>query len=56
MAIFGQGVFIDPKRQLVIVTLSDWAKAGAANNPQSQQREAMYKTVQKAVDDESAAR
>jgi CubicO group peptidase (beta-lactamase class C family) len=54
--IFGQGVFIDPKRQLVIVTLSDWAKAGAANNPQSQQREAMYKTVQKAVDDESAAR
>ena len=54
--IFGQGVFIDPKRQLVIVTLSDWAKAGAANNPQSQQREAMYKTVQKAVDDESAVR
>ena len=54
--IFGQGIFIDPKRQLVIVTNSDWAKAGSANNPQSAEREAMYQTVQKAVDDEAAAR
>ncbi len=54
--IFGQGIFIDPKRQLVIVTNSDWAKAGSANNPQYAEREAMYQTVQKAVDDEAAAR
>ncbi|CAM5790239.1 MAG: serine hydrolase [Burkholderiales bacterium] len=54
--IFGQGIFIDPKRQLVIVTNSDWSKAGSAGNPQYAEREAMYQAVQKAVDDEAAGR
>ena len=52
--IFGQGIFIDPQRQLVIVTNADWRKAGAKDNPQSAAREAFYHAVQKAVDDEAA--
>jgi CubicO group peptidase (beta-lactamase class C family) len=49
--IFGQGIFIDPKRDLVIASNSNWPKAtdpdtvGAA-------REAFYKSVQIAVDAE----
>ena len=54
--IFGQGIFIDPRRQLVIVTNSDWSKAGSAGNPPYAERQAMYQAVQKAVDDEAAAR
>ena len=54
--IFGQGIFIDPRRQLVIVTNSDWDKAGAAGNPQSAAREAFYQAVQQAVDAEAAGR
>ena len=46
--IFGQGIFIDPARKLVIASNSNWPKAtdpdiGAA-------REAFYQAVQKAVD------
>lgn len=51
--IFGQGIFIDPKRQLVIVSLADWA-GGASDPKASAAREAFYKTVQKAVDGEAA--
>ena len=49
--IFGQGIFIDPKRKLVIASNGNWPTAtdpegvGAA-------REAFYKTVQAAVDRE----
>jgi CubicO group peptidase (beta-lactamase class C family) len=50
--IFGQGIFIDPKRQLVIVTDSDWPTA--SDHEASAQREALYKTVQQAVDAEAA--
>jgi CubicO group peptidase (beta-lactamase class C family) len=52
--IFGQGIFIDPKRQLVIASNSNWPKAtdpdtvGAA-------REGFYKSVQAAVDAERKA-
>ena len=53
--IFGQGIFIDPQRQLVIVTNSDWAKAGSANNPQYAARETFYQAVRQAVDEESAS-
>lgn len=53
--IFGQGIFIDPKRKLVIVSNANWG--GGARDPlASPAREAFYKTVQKAVDDEAAAR
>lgn len=51
--IFGQGIFIDPKRKLVIASNGNWPTAtdpegvGAA-------REAFYKTVQAAVDKEAA--
>jgi len=54
--IFGQGIFIDPARELVIVTNSDWAKAGSANNPQYAAREAFYQTVRQAIDAEAGGR
>lgn len=51
--IFGQGIFIDPARKLVIVSNANWA--GGASEPVAfQGREAFYRTVQKAVDDEAA--
>ena len=52
--IFGQGIFIDPKRNLVIASNANWA-GGASHKPSSDAREAFYKAVQKAVDDEGAA-
>lgn len=52
--IFGQGIFIDPKRKLVIASNADWA-AGASDRATSDAREAFYRAVQKAVDDEAAA-
>jgi CubicO group peptidase (beta-lactamase class C family) len=53
--IFGQGIFIDPKRRLVIVSNADWA-GGARDPAASEAREGFYKAVQKAVDDEAAAK
>ncbi len=52
--IFGQGIFIDPKRQLVIASNANWS-AGASDRATSDAREAFYLAVQKAVDDEAAA-
>ena len=50
--IFGQGIFIDPKRKLVIVSNANWA--GGARDPVAMPaREAFYKAVQKAVNDEA---
>jgi CubicO group peptidase (beta-lactamase class C family) len=51
--IFGQGIFIDPKRKLVIASNADWA-AGASDRVASEAREAFYRAVQKAIDDETA--
>ncbi|MEG2050579.1 MAG: serine hydrolase, partial [Comamonas sp.] len=52
--IFGQGIFIDPKRQLVIVSNANWA--GGARDPQATAaREAFYREVQQAVDAEKPA-
>ena len=51
--IFGQGIFIDPKRKLVIVSNANWA-GGATDPVASASREAFYKAVQQAVDDETA--
>ena len=50
--IFGQGIFIDPARKLVIASNANWA-GGASHKPSSDAREAFYKAVQKAVDDEA---
>ncbi len=52
--IFGQGIFIDPKRKLVIASNANWA-GGARDPVAGPAREAFYKAVQKAVDDEAAA-
>lgn len=50
--IFGQGIFIDPKRKLVIASNSNWPRA---NDPDTvgAQREAFYQAVQAAVDAQS---
>jgi CubicO group peptidase (beta-lactamase class C family) len=51
--IFGQGIFIDPKRKLVIASSADWPKA--TDGDASRAREAFYRAVQQAVGDETAA-
>ena len=47
--IFGQGIFIDPKRKLVIASNGDWP---TATDPEGvgKEREAFYKSVQLAID------
>ena len=52
--ICGQGIFIDPKRKIVMVTNANWG-GGARDPAASEAREAFYLAVQKAVDDEAAA-
>ena len=49
--IFGQGIFIDPKRKLVIVSNANWG-GGARDKVATEARDAFYREVQKAVDDE----
>lgn len=49
--IFGQGIFIDPKRKLVIASNSNWPKATDSKTVGAQ-RDAFYKAVQTAVDAE----
>ncbi len=49
--IFGQGIFIDPKRKLVIASNSNWPKA-TDRETVGAQREVFYKSVQAAVDAE----
>ena len=52
--IFGQGIFIDPKRRIVIASSANWG--GGATDPKADEaRDAFYRAVQKAVDDEAAA-
>jgi CubicO group peptidase (beta-lactamase class C family) len=48
--IFGQGIFIDPKRKLVIASNANWPKATDAALDAA--RTAFYRKVQKAVDSE----
>jgi CubicO group peptidase (beta-lactamase class C family) len=49
--IFGQGIFIDPKRNLVIASNGDWPKA--TDEEIGKQREAFYHAVQAAIDAEA---
>ncbi|WP_374394096.1 serine hydrolase domain-containing protein [Sphingopyxis sp.] len=51
--IFGQGIFIDPKRRLVIASNGNWA---TATDPAGvgKAREVFYKAVQAAIDREAA--
>jgi CubicO group peptidase (beta-lactamase class C family) len=53
--IFGQGIFIDPKRKLIIASNSNWPKA-TDPDPVGAGREAFYKAVQAAVDAEAKKR
>lgn len=46
--IFGQGIFIDPKRRLVIASNADWTRA--SKGPEPAAREAFYKQVQALID------
>jgi CubicO group peptidase (beta-lactamase class C family) len=46
--IFGQGIFIDPKRKLVIASNANWTRA--TQGPEGDAREAFYKKVQALVD------
>ena len=50
--IFGQGIFIDPKRNLVIATNSNWPHA-TERDQLDPQRHAFYRTVQAAIDKEA---
>ena len=47
--IFGQGIFIDPKRKLVIASNGNW-KTATDPDGVGKEREAFYVAVQKAVD------
>jgi CubicO group peptidase (beta-lactamase class C family) len=49
--IFGQGIFIDPARNLVIASNSNWP---TAVGPKAAEREAFYRTVQARIDAEDA--
>jgi CubicO group peptidase (beta-lactamase class C family) len=52
--IFGQGIFIDPKRKLVIASNSNWPQAtDLQGGDQDKKRSAFYKQVQLAVDREA---
>jgi CubicO group peptidase (beta-lactamase class C family) len=46
--IFGQGIFIDPKRKLVIASNANWTRATAGE--ESAKRDAFYKQVQGVID------
>ena len=54
--IFGQGIFIDPKRKLIIASNSNWPQAtDRQGGDQAQKRGVFYKQVQLAIDKEQAA-
>ena len=49
--IFGQGIFIDPRRRLVIATNANWTRA--TKGPEGDAREVFYKQVQDLLDAEA---
>ncbi len=54
--IFGQGIFIDPKRKLIIASNSNWPQAtDRQGGDQGQKRGVFYKQVQLAIDNEAKA-
>lgn len=52
--IFGQGIFIDPKRKLVIASNGNWPKATEPDDL-GPERQAFYKAIQSIVDSEAGA-
>jgi CubicO group peptidase (beta-lactamase class C family) len=54
--IFGQGIFIDPKRKLIIASNSNWPHAtDSQGGDQGKKRVVFYKQVQLAIDNEAKA-
>jgi CubicO group peptidase (beta-lactamase class C family) len=54
--IFGQGIFIDPKRRLIIASNSNWPHASdRQGGDQDEKRLMFYKQVQLAIDNEAKA-
>ena len=54
--IFGQGIFIDPKRKLIFVSNSNWPQASdRQGGDQGAKRFVFYKQVQLAIDNEAKA-
>jgi CubicO group peptidase (beta-lactamase class C family) len=54
--IFGQGIFIDPKRRLIIASNSNWPHAtDSQGGDQAAKRVLFYKQVQLAIDNEAKA-
>ncbi len=53
--IFGQGIFIDPNRNLVIATNSSWSSAMGYTDREHPNREAFFRAVQTAIDAETSA-
>ena len=54
--IFGQGIFIDPKRKLIIASNSNWPKAtDSQGGDQAKKSVLFYKQVQLAIDKEAKA-
>jgi CubicO group peptidase (beta-lactamase class C family) len=52
--IFGQGIFIDPKRRLIIASNSNWPQAtDRQGGNQAEKRGIFYKQVQQAIDREA---
>ena len=51
--IFGQGIYIDPARKLVIATNSNWTRASLG--PEPKRREQFYQQVRALIDAEMAA-
>jgi CubicO group peptidase (beta-lactamase class C family) len=57
IGIFGQGIFIDPKRKLVIASNSNWPQAtDRQGGDQGRKRLAFYRQVQLAIDNEAKAK
>lgn len=55
--IFGQGIFIDPRRKLIIASNSNWPQAtDLQGGNQGQKRVAFYRQVQRAIDNEATTR
>ncbi|MDP1555553.1 MAG: serine hydrolase, partial [Hyphomonas sp.] len=52
--IFGQGIFIDPNRNLVIASNASWTSALGLRGGEWEARREFYKSVQRAVDRETA--
>lgn len=52
--IFGQGIFIDPTRNIVIASNSSWSTALGHDGGELKKRTALYRAVQAAVDAEAA--